>query len=203
MMIVLPLVLNSRVLLPMRALRPRDVGGDFDFDLGPEIDEPVDIKQRRRRKTAAERFLPGRANAGAGRLIFAAAGEIPGQAHDVFRAGAGLSQQLDDPFQGRPNLGGHVRMIIPLLVAAGLAGQHDPSSGAIDFDAVGKPAGFRPISRLQDTHGQVLLRWPILSTEPARPPTAKLWTRSIAASADLRVANRRALADTGLPASAL
>src|SRR5882757_9630532 len=102
-------------------LRLRDVGGDFDFDLGPEIDEPVDIEQRRRWKIASERFLPGCANAGAGRLVFAAAGEIPGQAYDVFGAGARLSQQLDDPFQGRADLGGHVGVILPLLVAAGLA----------------------------------------------------------------------------------
>src|SRR5712671_633147 len=141
MLIVRSLVSNSCVLLSTRALRFRDVGGDFDFDLGPEIDEPVDIEQRRRWKIASERFLPGCANAGAGRLVFAAAGEIPGQAYDVFGAGARLSQQLDDPFQGRADLGGHVGLILPLLVATGLAGQHDPFAGTVDLDAVRKTAG--------------------------------------------------------------
>src|SRR5882757_10176299 len=89
-----------------RISRLGHVSGDFDFDLGPDVDEPVDVEQRRRREVAPERFLPGRTDPGAGRLVFAAAGQIPGQADDVFRT------------------------------RAGLAGQHDPFAGTVDLDAV-------------------------------------------------------------------
>ena len=65
---------------------------------------------------------------------------------------AGFSKQLDDALQRRADLGGHVRGIIALLVAAGLAGQHDPFAGAVDLDTVREAAGFRPFGRLQDTH---------------------------------------------------
>src|SRR6266700_1078340 len=94
---------------PARASRFRHVSGDFDFDLGPEIDEAVDIEQRRWREVASERFFPGRADATSRRFIFAAAGQIPGQANDVFGTGAGLGQQLDDPLQRGADLGGHMR----------------------------------------------------------------------------------------------
>ena len=65
---------------------------------------------------------------------------------------AGFAKQLDDALQRRADLGGHVRGIIALLVAAGLAGQHDPFAGAVDLDTVREAAGFRPFGRLQDTH---------------------------------------------------
>ena len=54
----------------------------------------------------------------------------------------GLAEQLDDPPQRHRDLTRHVRLIIALLVAAGLAGQHDPFAGTIDRDAVRKAAGF-------------------------------------------------------------
>src|SRR5882724_2582190 len=133
---------------PTRASRFRHVSGDFDFDLGPDIDEPVDIEQRRWREIAPERFLPGRSDARTRRLIFAAAGQIPGQANDVFGTGAGLSKQLDDPLQRGADLGGHIRLVVALFVTAGLSGQHDPFAGTVDFDAVRKAAGFRPFGRL-------------------------------------------------------
>ena len=38
------------------------------------------------------------------------------------------------------DLPGHVGLIVALLVAAGLAGKHDPSAGTIDRDAVRKAA---------------------------------------------------------------
>src|SRR5258707_2513253 len=98
------------------------VGGDFDFDLGPDVDESVDIEQRRWREVAPERVLPGRTDAGAGGLILAAAGQIPGQPDDVFRTRFGLAEQLDDPLQRGAGLGGHVWLIVALLVTAGLAG---------------------------------------------------------------------------------
>src|SRR3954454_5066567 len=122
-------------------LFPGQVSGDFDFDLGPDVDEPVDIEQRRWREMSPERFLPGGADAGARRLIFAAAGQIPGQAHDMLRSGPGLAKQLDDPLQRGSYLGGHVGRIVALLVAAGLARQHDPFAGTVNFDAVREAAG--------------------------------------------------------------
>ena len=75
-----------------------------------------------------------------GGFVFAAAGQIPGQANDVLGTGAGLRQQLDDPAQRDPDLRGHVGLVFALLVAAGLARQHDPSAGTIDLDAVRKAA---------------------------------------------------------------
>ena len=51
-------------------------------------------------------------------------------------AGAGLGEQLHDPLQRAADLGGHVGLIVALLVAAGLAGQHDPFAGTVDLDAV-------------------------------------------------------------------
>ena len=54
------------------------------------------------------------------------------------------------------DLGGHVGRIFALLVAAGLAGQHDPAAGTVDRDAVRKAARLRPFGRLQDTHEQIL-----------------------------------------------
>src|SRR5262249_14604201 len=73
----------------------RDKGGDFDFDLGSLIDEPVDIEQCRGREVAAQGFLPGSADPGTGRLIFTAAGQVPVQPHDVLGTCAGLAEQLD------------------------------------------------------------------------------------------------------------
>ena len=55
-------------------------------------------------------------------------------------AGPGLGEQLDDPSQGNPDLSGHVRLILALLIASGLTGKNDPSARTIDFDAVGKAA---------------------------------------------------------------
>jgi hypothetical protein len=130
----------------------RNEGGDFDFDFGALIDEAVDLEQRRWREIPSQRLLPGRADAGASSLVLALAGQIPGQAHDVLGAGAGLAEQLDDPLQRLSNLGGKVRRVVALLVAAGLAGQHHPFAGSIDHDTVRKAARFRPFGRLQDTH---------------------------------------------------
>src|ERR1700741_4608142 len=49
----------------------RDKGGDFDFDLGSLIDEAFDIEQCRGREIAPRGLLPGRADPGTGRRIFA------------------------------------------------------------------------------------------------------------------------------------
>ena len=68
----------------------------------------------------------------------------------------GLAEQLDDPVQGGADLCGHIGLIVALLVAAGLAGQHDPSAGTIDRYAVGKAAWLRPFGRLQGLHEQFL-----------------------------------------------
>src|SRR5260370_33141450 len=97
------------------------VSADFDFDLGPDIDKPVHVEQRRWREVAPERLLPGCADAGAGRFVFAAAGQIPGQADDMLGPRAGLAEQLDDPLQRVADLGRHVRRIRALFVATGLA----------------------------------------------------------------------------------
>jgi len=62
----------------------------------------------------------------------------------------GLAEQLDDPPQRGADLPGHIGLIVALLVAAGLAGQHDPAAGTIDRDAVRKAARFstiRPVAR--------------------------------------------------------
>jgi hypothetical protein len=80
-------------------------------------------------------LAPGRANTGPRRFVFAAAGQIPGQADDVLGTGPGLREQFDDPSQRDSDLSGHIGLIFTLL-AAGLAGQHDPSAGTIDRDAV-------------------------------------------------------------------
>jgi len=58
----------------------------------------------------------------------------------VLGTGAGLRKQLDDPAQRRPHLARHIGLIVPLLIAAGLAGKHDPSAGTIERDAVRKAA---------------------------------------------------------------
>src|ERR1700676_723520 len=115
-------------------------GGDFDLDLGACIDQARNVEQRRGREIFPQRFAPGSADAGTRRLVFAAAGQIPGQADDMLGTSASLRQQFDNSSQRRPDLTGHVRLIFALLVAARLAGQHDPASGAIDRDAVRKAA---------------------------------------------------------------
>src|ERR1700682_2889912 len=51
--------------------------GNFNLDLGTDIDETFDVEQRRGREISSERLAPGRANTGAGGFIFAAAGPIP------------------------------------------------------------------------------------------------------------------------------
>ena len=56
---------------------------------------------------------------------------------ELYRA---IRQQLDDPPQRDGDLTGHIGLIVALLVAAGLAGQHHPFAGTIDFDAVRKAA---------------------------------------------------------------
>jgi hypothetical protein len=53
----------------------------------------------------------------------------------VLGTGPGLREQFDDPSQRDSDLSGHIGLIFTLL-AAGLAGQHDPSAGTIDRDAV-------------------------------------------------------------------
>src|SRR5882757_4505044 len=88
-----------------------DVGRNLDFDLGPLVDQPADIEQRRRREIPPQGFLPGSTNAGACGLVFAAAGQVPGQADDMLGTGAGLRQQLHDPLQRRADLRGHVGRI--------------------------------------------------------------------------------------------
>src|SRR5580700_2685703 len=118
----------------------RQERGDFDLDLGTLVDEAGDVEQGRGRKVSPQRLAPGRTDAGARGLVFAAAREIPGQADDVLGAGAGLAKQLHDPPQGVADLPAHIRLIFALLVAAGLAGQHDPAAGTIDLDAVRKAA---------------------------------------------------------------
>src|SRR5439155_25535300 len=96
------------------------------FGLCPDRRQAVDEEQRRWREIPPERFLPGCADAGTGGFVFAAAGQVPGQADDVLWPGASFSKELDDALQRGADLGGHVRGIVALLVAAGLAGQHDP-----------------------------------------------------------------------------
>src|ERR1700675_730089 len=103
--------------------------GDFDLDLGTFIDQARDVEQRRRREISPQRLAPSGANAGASRLVLAAAGQIPGQADDVLGTGASLREQLDDPAKRDPALPGQVGLIFALLVAAGLAGKHDPAAG--------------------------------------------------------------------------
>src|SRR5258707_11441826 len=137
-------------------LSGRREGGDFDLDLGALIDQSCNVEQGGGRKIPPQRLAPGGTNAGARGLVFAAAGQIPGQPDDVLRTGAGLAQQLDDPAQGYSNLSCHIGLIFALLVAAGLAGQDDPAAGTIDLYAVRKAARLRPFGRLQDTHERVL-----------------------------------------------
>src|SRR5882672_8324173 len=149
---------------------------DFNLDFGALIDQAGDVEQRRGWKISPERFLPGGADTCTGGLVFLAAGQIPGQANDMLGAGAGLGQQLDDPPQRDGDLTGHIGLIIALLVAAGLAGQHYPFAGTIDFDAVRKAARLLPVGRLQDTHelnspGDT--RPAILSTNRTHAPTSK------------------------------
>src|ERR1700738_1122235 len=130
--------------------------GNFNLDLGSDIDETFDVEQRRGREMSPDRLAPGSADPGAGGFIFAAAGQIPGQANDVLGPGPGLSEQLDDPSQRRPHLPRHNGLLVALPVAAGLAGKDDPSARTIDRDAVRKAAWLCPFCRLQDTHELVL-----------------------------------------------
>src|SRR6185437_5374981 len=111
-------------------------GRHFDLDLGPLVDQAIDVKQRRGREVTPERLLPGRANAGSCRLIVAAAGEIPGQADNMLRTSAGLAEQLHDPLERGCDLRRQVGGIVALLIAAGLARQHNPAAGAAQFDAM-------------------------------------------------------------------
>src|ERR1700682_2773188 len=130
--------------------------GNFNLDLGTDIDETFDVEQRRGREISSERLAPGRANTGAGGFIFAAAGQIPGQADDVLGSGPGFTEQLDDPSQRDADLSSQIGLIFALLVAAGLPGEDDPSAGAIDRYAVRKAAWFGPFGRLQGQHELVL-----------------------------------------------
>src|SRR5260370_34549889 len=88
-------------------LNGRHECGDFDLDLGALIDQTCNVEQGRGRKIPPQRLAPGGTNAGARGLVFAAAGQIPGQPDDVLGTGAGLAQQLDDPSQGEANLPCH------------------------------------------------------------------------------------------------
>src|SRR5262245_42245635 len=72
---------------------------DLDLHFRPLIAQPADIEQRGRREVAAQRFLPGGADPRARGLVFAAAGQVPGQADDVLRTCTRLAQQLDDALQ--------------------------------------------------------------------------------------------------------
>src|ERR1700757_1970797 len=65
-------VLRCSVIASQTLLRRRDKGGDFDFNLGSDIDEAVDIEQCRGREVAPEGLLPGRTDTGTGPPIFAA-----------------------------------------------------------------------------------------------------------------------------------
>src|ERR1700687_240142 len=67
-------------------------GRDFDLDLGPLVDQPRDVEQRRGRKILAQRLAPGRADAGARGFVLAAAGQVPGQPNDVLGPRPGLRQ---------------------------------------------------------------------------------------------------------------
>src|SRR5439155_18587618 len=120
------------------------------------IDQAGDVEQRRGRKVSPQRLPPRRADTGARGLVFAAAGQIPCETDDVLGTGAGLRKQLDDPAQRRSDLAGHIGLIVTLLVAAGLAGEYDPSASTIERDAVRKAARLWPVGRLQDTHQQFL-----------------------------------------------
>ena len=124
------------------ALRCGDEGGHFDLDLGPHVDEPVDEEQCRGRKVSAQRLLPCRPDAAAGSFILAAAREIPGQTNDVLWPGTNLRKQLDDALERSRDLCSERWRIVALLVAAGLACQHDPSARTTEFDTVGKAARF-------------------------------------------------------------
>src|SRR6185437_8262739 len=186
-----------------------DERGNFNLDLCPEIDQAIDVKQRRGRKISSERLAPRRTDAGARGFVFAPAGQIPGEPNDVLGTGAGLGKQLDDPTQGNPHLCGHVRLVIPLLIAPGLAGEHDPSAGTIDRDTVREAARLGPFGRLQDTHEgslQSQCRPPILSRFRTKCVPVRIqkmhWTGDRepgprSTSANLRVANPQGVADTG------
>src|SRR5260370_14931384 len=114
-------------------LSGRPGGGDLDLDLGALIDQTCNVEQGRGRKIPPQRLAPGGTNAGARGLVFAAAGQIPGQADDVLGTGAGLAQQLDDPAQGYSNLYCHIGLTFALLAAACLADQDDPAPGTTDL----------------------------------------------------------------------
>src|SRR5258707_10981997 len=88
--------------------------GDFDLDLGALIDQAGDVEQRRGREILPQCLAPGRTDTGARGLVFAAAGQIPGEANDVLRTGARLRKQLDDPSQRRSDLPGHIGLIVTL-----------------------------------------------------------------------------------------
>src|ERR1700722_292879 len=140
--------------------------GDFDFDLGARIDQAGNVEQRRGREVSPQSLAPGSPYAGAGGLVFAAAGQVPRQANDMFGPGAGLLQQFDNPVQGDGDLRGHVRLIFALLVAPGLTGKDNPLAGALNRNAVRKTARLGPVGRLQGQHEHILpkfvtSRWPI------------------------------------------
>src|ERR1700682_1367874 len=166
------------------ALCRRYERGNFDLDLRALIDQAGNVEQRRGREVSPQRLTPGCTDTGTRGLIFAATGQIPGEANDVPGTCSGLGKQLDDPSQGRPDLPGHIGLIFTLLVASGLAGKDDPSAGTIDRDAVREAAWLRPFGRLQGTHEQVLPGkrslnpdtpdQPILSTDRTDAPTSKL-----------------------------
>src|SRR5258708_18299336 len=118
--------------------------GNFNLDLGSNIDETFDVEQRRGREISSERLAPGRADSGAGGFLFAAAGQIPGQADDVLGPGPGFTEQLDDPSQRHADLSGQIGVLLALLVPSGLAREDDPSAAPIDRDAVRTPAWPRP-----------------------------------------------------------
>src|SRR5260370_32303299 len=59
------------------------VSGDFDFDLGPDIDKPVDVEQRRWREVAPQPLLPGCSDAGAARFAFPSPRPRPAQAAHI------------------------------------------------------------------------------------------------------------------------
>src|SRR5216683_6462385 len=89
--------------------------GNFNLDLGSDIDQTFDVEQRRGREISSQRLAPGSADPGAGGLIFAAAGQIPGQADDVLGPGPGFTQQLDDLSQRDADLSGQIGLILALL----------------------------------------------------------------------------------------
>ena len=70
----------------------------------------------------------------------------------MLRSGTGLAQQGRDPSQGDGCLRPHPRVILSLLVGAGLAGEHDPTPRTIRHDAVREAARPWPTRWLQCLH---------------------------------------------------